>query len=126
MDCFASLATTSRSAKFGDDLDLADDRSVEGSHFVRGNPVFQMHGPADILNLVFVQKRTPHIETCNVTGAAGRNVPVSSNFDGIVFREHGIENWLVREPRREFPHSAFLDQFKFSRSNRTPQRYNAF
>jgi hypothetical protein len=67
MDCFAPLAMTAEndvkwSAKLGDDLDFANDRFVEGGHFLGGNPVFQMCGAAGFLNIIFFQKIASDLE----------------------------------------------------------------
>jgi len=64
-----------------------------------------MAAPSGLANLIAVEKGAAHAEARDIAFAAGRHVPVAGDLDGVVFAQHGIEDRLVRQARREFAHA---------------------
>src|SRR5689334_19644041 len=64
-----------------------------------------MSRAAGFLYGVSRQKFTLDRETRDKAGATCWDVPLPSNLHGKIFRQHGIEDRLLRKPRRKRPHS---------------------
>src|SRR5262245_40368982 len=111
------------STELGHDFDLTDDGVVERAEIFRWNPVLLMLSPPCLLDLIAIQEALCHEEARNVSLAAGRYIPITSNFDRVVFTQHWIKDRLLRQPGRKGPHAGLPDQIELIRPDGAPQGY---
>jgi hypothetical protein len=71
-----------------------------------------MNGSADSSHLVAGQEFVPHREPRDVSGAAGRHVPIPGDLMCIALIQNGIEDRLFGQPRRKPAKPGIGDQFE--------------
>jgi hypothetical protein len=85
------------STELGDDFDLANDGIVERSKLFSGNPVLEMIFSSCLSDLIAIQKLLGDEETRDVSLAAGRHIPITSDLRRIGFTQHWIKDRLFRQ-----------------------------
>src|SRR5215471_19396281 len=113
MSVVALIRKTGASTELGYDFDLANDGFVERSEVLSRNPVLQVMFPPCLLHLIAIQKRLGDEKTRDVSPAAGRRVPITSDLHRVGFAQHWIKDRLFRQAWRKGAHPGLPDQVEF-------------
>src|SRR5580765_7850969 len=101
------------SSVLGNDLDQADDVTVEIIEAFGRNPVLNDGLTADLLHVVLVEVRLLDVEPRDIANATSLNVPVPRDLGCVVLVEYRIEDRLTRQPRRPRAPAGRLHQRQF-------------
>src|SRR5687768_1850412 len=107
-------------------FDGADNVVVEFANFLCRNPVLSAFSAACFMRLVATDVGREDSEAkdiANVTRVCVFRVPVSRNGDGVILRQHWVENRLPRQARREALPPGITNEIEFLLPNRPEQCY---
>src|SRR5258706_735502 len=103
----------------GNHLDETDDMAVEFLELLSRNPQFLVRGTSHCLHAIASNELGVNVEARNKAGTARFDVPVSGNLSCVFFVEHGVEDWLIRQSRRELAPPRCLDKLQLLWSHRS-------